>query len=238
MTEPRKELDDVRLGAEAGAAIGGLGSIPPTGDDRFLPLFRRLASPQALPATVEAMARAFALHAPDFGQDASKPRIAEFVAQIANETGGFTRFEENLNYSAKRLTEVWPSRFPTIAAATPYARNPEALANRTYGSRGGNRGEASGDGWRYRGRGALQLTFRDNYRLYGELTGLPLEERPELAADPTDSVLIALAFFKRGKVNDAIDRGDFREARRITNGAALGLKEVALLRAIALQALA
>ena len=89
-------------------------------------------------------------------------------------------------------------------------------------------------GWRYRGRGALQLTFRNNYRHFGQLLGIDLEGNPDLAADPAVSVLIALQFFKAGKVNAAIDQGDFREARRITNGAALGLEEVARLRAQAL----
>lgn len=215
-------------------------SGPSTGensDDRYLPLFQRLASPQAAPETVRAMAHAFALHASDYGQDASKARIAEFVAQIANETGGFTKFEENLNYRAERIRQVWPARVKSDADAARLAHNPEALANVVY-----QRAEAGntqpGDGWRYRGRGALQLTFRNNYRRFGQLTGLPLEEHPELAADPADSVLIALAFFKEGKVNAAIDRGDFREARRITNGGDLGLQEVARLRAKAMEALA
>lgn len=219
---------------------------PPAGDDRYVPLFQHLASTGADPETVKTMARSFAAHAPRYGQDRSKPRIAEFVAQIANETGGFRVFEENLHYSARRLMQVWPKKFPTLASALPYGWDPSdpdrediALANRTYGNRMGNErdGTNDDDGWEYRGRGALQLTGFDNYKRYGELTGVDLVNHPELAADPADSVLIALEFFKQGNVNAAIDRGDFKEARRITNGAALGLGSVATLRAKALAVL-
>ena len=209
---------------------------PAAPDDRFLRLFQHLASPQAKAEDVAAMARSFAAHAPAYGQDSSKPRIAEFVAQIANETGGFRVFSENLNYSAARIREVWPARVKTMAEAQRLARNPEALANVVY-QRASMGNTQPGDGWRYRGRGALQLTFRNNYRLFGQHLGIDLEGKPDLAADPAVSVQIALEFFKVGNVNRAIDRGDFREARRITNGAALGLEEVARLRARALAVL-
>lgn len=201
-------------------------------DDRYVPLFATVAG-RAADDVIRAMARSFARHAPAFGQDGSKARIAEFVAQISNETGGFTKFHENLNYTAKRIREVWPSRVTTDAQAAGLANNPEALANVVY-ARPNEGNTQPGDGWKYRGRGALQLTFRNNYRHFGQLTGLPLEAQPDLAADPAASVLIALQFFKVGKVNAAIDRGDFREARRITNGGELGLEEVARLRARAL----
>jgi len=209
------------------------------GDDRFDALFRGLAGGNAKPEVVQAMARSFAEHAPAFGQDKSKARIAEFVAQIANETGGFTKFEENLNYRAERLTIVWPGRFPNLAAAQPFANNPEALANKVY-ARPKEGNTQPGDGWKYRGRGALQLTFRNNYRRFGQLTGLPLEEQPDLAADPATSVVIALEFFKAGNVNHYIDAGNFKAARGITNAGdpnfakPVGLEEVARLRAKAL----
>ena len=232
-------LDDVAPAVPA--ASTGLKSAE--ADDRYLPLFQRLAASTANPEVVKAMARSFAAHAPAYGQDASKPRIAEFVAQIANETGGFRVFEENLHYSAKRLTQVWPRRFPTLAAAAPYANNPEAIANAVYQrAREGN--TQPGDGWRYRGRGALQLTFRNNYRRFGQLLGIDLEGNPDLAADPATSVLIALAFFKAGNVNRYIDAGNFKAARGITNAGdpnypnPIGLADVAALRAKALGALA
>lgn len=87
---------------------------------------------------------------------------ARFLAQVGHETGNLSVFEENLNYSAERLTKVWPSRFPTIASTAGYARNPVALANKVYANRMGNRDEKSGDGWMFRGSGCIQLTGRDN----------------------------------------------------------------------------
>lgn len=92
--------------------------------------------------------------------------LAYILATAHHETGArFAPVQENLNYSAKRLTQVWPSRFPTIAAATPYANNPRALANKVYGGRMGNTGPD--DGWLYRGRGLVQITGKDNYAKYG-----------------------------------------------------------------------
>src|SRR4029453_2056107 len=91
-------------------------------------------------------------------------RIAAFLAQLAHESGEFERLRESLNYSAERLTKVWPNRFPTVAAAEPFARNEQKLGNKVYANRLGNGDEASGDGFRYRGRGLIQLTGRANYR--------------------------------------------------------------------------
>lgn len=191
-----------------------------------------LASAAATTVTtaIDTMAAALAQYAPTFGQDATPSRLAEFVAQIEHETGGFRRFVENLNYtSAAGLQRTWPSRFPTAESARPFVRNPEGLANKVY-ARPKEGNTQPGDGFRYRGRGALQLTFRNNYRRFGELLDLPLEANPDLAADPGVSVRIALEFFKLGRVNSVIDQGNFREARRITNGGALGLEEVAAVR--------
>ena len=235
------------VGGGVGAALQPAPVSAPAvehGDDRWLPLFRHMASPVAAPDTVLEIARTFAAAAPRYGQDKTKARIAEFVAQCANESGGFTRFVENLHYSARRLTQIWPNRFPTLASAQPYAWDPSdpdredvALANYTYGRRMGNErdGTSDNDGWDYRGMGMLQLTGFDNFKIYGEALGLDLVNHPELAADPGDSTLIALEFFKRAKVNEAVDRGDFREARHRTNGGYIGVNEVAGLRAKALR---
>lgn len=99
-------------------------------------------------------------------------RIAAFLGQVAQESAGLSVISENLNYGAARLTQVWPSRFPSIAAATPYARNPEALANRVYASRLGNGDERSGDGWRYRGAGLIQLTGKENQTKFAAACGV------------------------------------------------------------------
>jgi putative chitinase len=203
---------------------------PAPADDRYLAVFRQMADPAAKPDAVQAMARSFAQHAPTYGQDKTKPRIAEFVAQIANETGGFKRFDEDLRYRAATMLRQWPSHF-TPAQAAAAVGNPVEIASRAYGGRMGNAPYPSHDGYTFRGRGALQLTGRAAYRLYGDLTGLPLEQKPDLAAEPADSILIALAFFKERDVNGAIDANDFRKARRLTNGGVIGLENVAKLRA-------
>lgn len=178
--------------------------------------------------TIRSMGRAMAQWAVLYGMT-MPARLAEFVAQICNETGGFRKFEENLSYSAARLQQIWPSRVKTVAQAQQLARNPEALANVVY-ARPAEGNTQPGDGWRYRGRGALQLTFRNNYRRFGTLLHLPLEDDPDMATDPAVSVQIALEFFRQGGVNDAVDRGDFTKARKITNGGTIGLAEVAAIR--------
>lgn len=213
---------------KAQAALGVTADGAP-GRKTYGALLARAAARTADTA-IDSMAQALAQYADDFGQDATPARLAEFVAQIEHETGGFRRFVENLNYTtAAGVQRTWPSRFPTLASAQTCVRNPEALANKVY-ARPKEGNTQPGDGFRYRGRGALQLTFRNNYRRFGELLDLPLEANPDLAADPAVSVRIALEFFKLGRVNAAIDKGDFREARRITNGGALGLEDVAATR--------
>lgn len=194
-----------------------------------LRLFSEVAASNVNPDILRAMAAAFNQYAVAYKMT-TKERIAEFIAQIANETGGFKTFVENMNYSAKRLMEVWPGRYPTLKAAMPYANNPQGLANHTYADRMGNGAAASGDGWRFRGRGALQLTGRNAYAAADERLKLGLLSNPDLAADPATSVLIALDFWKENAVNTAVDAGDYRKARKITNGGAIGLEEVARLR--------
>jgi putative chitinase len=112
------------------------------------------------------------------------------------------------------------------------------IASRAYGGRMGNAPYPSRDGYTYRGRGMLQLTGRGNYELFGKAVGLPLLTEPDLAADPADSLVIAREFWRRNNVNDAIDRGDFRRARIITNGGTIGIEAVAARRARLLKVLA
>ena len=201
------------------------------------------AAGRKVDGVIEKMAQWLAKYAEAYGMT-TPPRLAEFIAQICNETGGFRVFEEDLRYSAAALARTWPSRYsatgkkdgPPNARAKALAYRPEAIANDTYGLRMGNKpaaldNDSHPDGWQYRGRGALQLTFKANYDAFGKAVGLDLIGFPDLASDPGVSVLIALEFFKRGKVNAAVDRGDFAEARRITNGGSIGLAHVAQLRA-------
>lgn len=150
-------------------------------------------------------------------------RLHFFLGQLGHESGGLTVREENLNYSAARLMAVWPSRFPTLAAAQPYARNPEKLANKVYGGRMGN--TQPSDGWRYRGRGYIQLTGRDGYRAVGQVAGLPLETNPDLAADPTKAAAVAAAFWTWKSINPSCDAGDFVTCTRKINGGTVGLDD-------------
>jgi|GEM_PF-2372758 len=116
-------------------------------------------------------------------------RLCHFLSQIAGACGDFTMLEESLNFaSAAAIRAVWPMRFPTLASATAYVGNPRALAERVYGDRFGNR---PGDGWRYRGRGFVQLTGRSNYREMGKRLGVPLEDDPALACHPDHALTIA-----------------------------------------------
>jgi putative chitinase len=162
----------------------------------------------------------------------SAARMAAFLAQIAHESGQLTRLAENLNYAAKRLMQVWPNRFPTLEKAQQYERNPEKLANCVYAKRLSNGDEASGDGWRYRGRGIIQLTGRGNYRAAAMGIGLPLEDEPDLLLQPGPAALSAAWFWKSHGLNeladDQNDDNDIEDFRTITkriNGGTVGLNE-------------
>jgi putative chitinase len=150
-------------------------------------------------------------------------RLQYFLAQLGHESNGLTHKEENLNYSASRLMEIWPGRFPTREIATQYAQNPEKLANFVYGKRMGN--VNPGDGYRYRGRGYIQLTGRETYREVGEIAGLELEDHPELAAKPENAVRIACAYWTWKKLNKACDAGDFTGLTQKINGGTNGLND-------------
>lgn len=147
--------------------------------------------------------------------------IDDFLGQVLHESAGLTRFSENLNYSAERLCDVWPTRFPTIEAARPYARNPESLANKVYGGRMGN--TEPGDGWRYRGRGPIQLTGKDNYRAVGDLMGQDLVGLPELMEQPRYALEAAIAWWE-DRIPDSM-LGDTEKVSRRVNGGLIGLAD-------------
>jgi putative chitinase len=150
-------------------------------------------------------------------------RAAAFLAQIAEESGAFNRLEENLDYRAERLVAVWPRRFPTIDGARPYEHAPEKLANHVYALRLGNGDEASGDGWRFRGRGLIQITGRDNYRSAAAALGRPYEEQPDLLAAPSDAALSAAQFWKAKGLNELADSDqNFSAITQRINGALTG----------------
>jgi predicted chitinase len=125
-------------------------------------------------------------------------RLAHFLAQGIFETNYLQATSENLNYSAERLRQIFPRYFPTLEEARAYERNPEKIANRVYANRLGNGDEASGDGYRYRGRGFFQLTGKDNYRYYGDLAGVGLVSNPDiLTRDLRTSILVAASYSAR-----------------------------------------
>jgi putative chitinase len=137
----------------------------------------------------------------------SPARAAHFFAQTAHESGGFKTFSENLNYGAKGLRGIFGKYFPTDALARAYERQPQKIANRVYANRMGNGPESSGDGWKYRGRGALQLTGKDNYQAFANYIGRPeVMDNPDLVAGEL-CFESALWFFDRNKLWGICDQG-------------------------------
>ena len=155
-------------------------------------------------------------------------RLAHFLAQCAHESANFTALRENLNYSAQSLRKVFGKYFPTDALANAYARQPEKIANRVYGSRMGNGDEASGDGFKFRGRGYIQLTGKSNYKLFGDFIGDDLIVNPDLVA--TKYPLTSAGFFFQKNVLWTIcDRGAnddiVTSVTRRVNGGTHGLED-------------
>ncbi len=155
--------------------------------------------------------------------------LPNFLAQVVHESGRLATVEEDLNYSAIRITQVWPNRFPNHTAAAPYARNPRALANRVYNGRMGNVGP--NDGWRYRGRGLIQITGRNNYSLAADLTGLPLLDQPDLLLQQEPALRASIAWWEESVPDAAL--ASVARVTRAVNGGAHGLAERERLTAIA-----
>lgn len=149
-------------------------------------------------------------------------RVAHLMAQLAHESMGFSRLTENLNYSAGRIRVIWPR---LADRATELARNPEKLANAAYANKIGNGKEETGDGWRFRGRGFIQLTGRHNYRTRGQDIGLDLIMDPDLAVRPDIAARLALSFWKANGLNTLADADDVEAVTRRINGGTHGLEE-------------
>jgi putative chitinase len=152
----------------------------------------------------------------------SPEQQAAFLAQVSVESANLRHTAENLNYSAERIVEVWPSRFPNIDSAKPYANNPEALANRVYGNRMGNSG-IEGAGYRFRGRGLIQVTGRDGYRAIGYVNNPEALELPEIAAASAAKYWRANNLHLR--TTRELTRREFDSISRYVNGGNHGINE-------------
>ena len=164
---------------------------------------------------------------PDY--DINTPqRVAAFVAQCAHESGGFRALKENLNYKAVTLRKIFPKYFPDDATANHYASLPnkqEAIANRVYGGRMGNGPEASGDGFRYCGRGLIQLTGKQNYQNFADSIETPVEDVPEFLATFEGAVQSACWFWESNNLNQWADKGDILTLTKRINGGTIGLED-------------
>lgn len=150
---------------------------------------------------------------------------AGFIGQCSHECGNFKILEENLNYRASTLLKLWPKRFPTQEIANSYERNPKKIANMVYASRMGNRDESSGDGYRFRGRGCIQLTGHSNYYHAGQALGIDFVKDPDLVATPTYAALTAGWFWSTHKCNELAEAGDWAGLTKKINGGTIGLAD-------------
>lgn len=198
--------------------------------------FRALMASEKALVYLDPLKAAMALHAIDTEQ-----RISHFLAQVAHESGGFTRITENLNYSAKGLAATWPSRFrgsdgKPNALAEILHRKPELIANEVYANRMGN--TQPGDGWKYRGRGLIQLTGKRNY--IAASNGLYnrdiLVNDPDQVLQPDVAALTACWFWLSNELNELADLGDVEKITRRINGGTIGLEHRVELTHIALTA--
>ena len=152
-------------------------------------------------------------------------RAAGFLAQCGHESNGFTVLKENLNYKAEALNKIFHKYFPTVESANDYAHNPEKIANRIYADRMGNGDEASGDGYKFRGRGAIQLTGRDNYTKFGASIGLDPEACVADMETLDGGVESAMWFWRTNGLNAICDADDIVKMTKRVNGGVIGLAE-------------
>jgi len=152
-------------------------------------------------------------------------RLAGFLAQTAHESGGYTAIKENLNYSAKGLMATFKKYFPTEDIANQYAKKPERIANRVYANRMKNGDEASGDGYRFCGRGLIQLTGRANYTKFANDLGMSLEDTVAYLETPNGAVASAGWFWDNNNLNQYCDSGDFVTLTKRINGGTIGLED-------------
>jgi putative chitinase len=164
---------------------------------------------------------------PDYEIDTPQ-RVSAFLAQCAHESGGFTALKENLNYRAVTLRKIFPKYFPDDATAEHYASLPnkqEAIASKVYANRMGNGDEASGDGFRYCGRGLIQLTGKQNYTKFAESIDTPVEQIPEFLQTFEGAIQSACWFWETNNLNQYADSGDILTMTKRINGGTIGLED-------------
>ena len=150
-------------------------------------------------------------------------RLAHFLAQVSHESGGFMRIEENLMYSSEGLLKTFSKYFKTKEEADKYARNKSAIANKVYANRMDNGNEASGDGWKYRGRGFIQLTGKANYAAAGKALKMNLVDNPDKASEVKTALEVAAWYFESRGCNKAADNDSLKGVTRLINGGYIGL---------------
>jgi len=152
-------------------------------------------------------------------------RVAAFLGQTAHESGGYRALRENLNYSAEGLNKLFKKYFPTVESAIPYARQPEKIANKIYSNRMGNGNEASGDGFKYRGRGLIQLTGKSNYTWFSDSIEESLDETIKFLETYEGAVQSACWFWESNNLNKWADAGDIKQMTKVINGGYIGLED-------------
>jgi len=160
---------------------------------------------------------------PDYEINTPK-RVAAFIAQCAHESGGFNFIKENLNYKAESLVRVWP-RYFNAGNAAQYAHNQEKIANRAYAGRMGNGPEESGDGWKFCGRGLIQLTGRSNYQAFADSLQISIDDASEYLKTFEGCVQSACWFWEANNLNQFADSGDITTMTKRINGGTLGLDD-------------
>jgi putative chitinase len=218
------------------AAVMILASTPPPLPPSRLDPAVRAVAPHL--SDIERAAWITALAGPLLKAGITAPRcIAAFLGQCAVESGGFRCLEEDLNYSAARLCEVWPSRFPTLEEAEACALQPQVLANRVYANRMGNGDEASGDGWLFRGRGLIQITGRASYQRFAAAMNISLEQAVTCAASPAGAAASAAWFWTANQLNGLAMTWSLDLLTQKINGGLSGAAERSRLCAAALLAI-
>lgn len=152
-------------------------------------------------------------------------RKAAFLSQVGYESQWFSHVEENLNYSPEGLVHTWPTHFPDLASTMGYARNPEKIANKVYANRMGNGDEVSGDGWKFRGRGLIQLTGKDNYEAFSKVSRHDCLSDPDFVSSPFGAVQSACWFWDTNKLNSYADAQNVPAIVKIISGGSLNLSQ-------------